>query len=140
MKVIRITKIEDKLAAAKLKKLVKAAIKEGNLTSKDLKDLGKRKARSIAPEWSGLTRSKIKARSNRDKDGTSWIITATNILRDGHIRKIAKFDLTRWMHTSPRAQGHIKSGNRQFLYETTRYLNQIKKNVAKGHFNNIKIK
>ena len=138
--VLKINKIDYKRATAKLRRILDESIKAGNLTSEDLKELGKSKAKSIAPVYSGQTRSKIKARASKGKDGVSWLIYATNILNDNHIRNIENFDLTRWMHTSPRAQGHIKRGNRQFLYETTRYLNKIKKNVAKGHFNNIKIK
>jgi hypothetical protein len=90
-----------------------------NKALNDVGEDGKRYAKSIAPRWSGQTISKIKLLKSK---GFEVQINATNILSDGHARKLSRFDLTRWMHTSSRAAKHIKSGDHKFLDSTAEYL------------------
>lgn len=115
-------------------RIKKAAVKAGNDTVNDLVKLGVHKAKSIAPQFTGRTARLIKGVYTKGQGNQ----TQGRVITPNRIQN-RNFNLPYWMHTSPRAQGHIKSGNRQYMYETTRYLNQIKTRIAKGHGNRINI-
>lgn len=100
-------------------------------------DAGKQFARSKAPYLSGQTFRKIKLLRG---DGMEVKIVATNILHDGHKRKFARFDLTRWMHQSPRARSHIKSGDPKFMYATAAYLRRLAPVTVQKRYNRLLLK
>jgi len=123
-----------KLNAAKAK--IDHASKASVMT---LAKAGMYKAKSIAPHYSGYTAKLIRTRTKKLNDGYESVVLSPNSTRnDGHVRRISRFNLVRWMHTSGKAQKHIKSGNRQYMYETARWLRTQSGRVAKGQFNKIK--
>lgn len=105
-------------------------------TIENLTQLGKARAKSRAPFFSGKTARMIRAIKRKTATGHESIIISPNSVKsDGHTRRHSDFNLPRWMHTSPKARRHIKSGDRRYMYSTAAYLNRIKNKVAKGHFN-----
>jgi len=136
-------------ALAKFNRLKNLIIKEGNASVKQLADLGKWRAKAIAPHWTGRTADFIRVINTQGKGGITAQIKAFNPTKgDAHTwnptgkanRRIANFNLVRWMHTSPRARSWIKSGDEKFMFTTRDYLNKIKKNVATGRFRNINLR
>ncbi len=125
-------------AERKLRRAEKLILKTGNATVLELAQLGKQKARSVVPVFSGRTHDFIRVLKTRGKDGIKARIMAFNPTKsDGHLRRIANFNLVRWMHTSARAARHIKSGDERFMFTTRNYLNRIKKGVATGRYKSI---
>ncbi len=125
----------------------RTAIKKGSeATVEELAELGKIHAKNYAPYLTGYTRdSIITKRSMQTSKGPSARIMIDPGMRlrpnDGIHRSANandKFNLVGWMHKSAN-RGHFKTGNPQFMFAARRYLNKIKKRVAKGKFN-IKIK
>jgi hypothetical protein len=123
--------------------------KYGKLTVDELGSLGVAHARRYAPYFTGKTARSIVKRYKETSDGhkVDIVIEPKRLVNDG-------FDLVKWMHMTggihrkpnpynknPGHVGkHIKSGNPRFMYSTRDYLNKIKKRVAKGKFDRIKIK
>lgn len=133
--------INTKRAERRLRNLEREIRQKSDATVNELGRLGKDKAKSIVPYYSGNTFKSIRRRTTRGSQGAeARIFIEPYILDDGHVRNIANFSLVRWMHTSPRAVGHIKSGDRLFMYTTRNYLNEIKTGVAQGKFKNINIR
>ena len=128
-------------ALRKLGKLQNQIIREGNATAQDMAELGKQKARSIAPYHSGRTHQFIRKRVKRVPNGALARVEAFNPTKsDGHRRNISNFNLVRWMHESPKAIKHIISGDREFMYTTRKFLNGIKGRVATGRYRNINLR
>ena len=132
-------KIDTTKLDAKLERLRKALKKAGTETIIDITEKGKLFAKLKAPHYTGKTADYIIARKNPAL-GQGTIVARNPTANDGHQRNIANFHLVRWMHTSSKAQRHIKSGDRRFMYRTAEYLVQIKKGVASGHFDKVNIK
>ena len=123
-------------------KAYKKIMKTGEVVVRDVAYLGRNYARSIAPKGeTGKTASLIKVFRGQGGDGPKARIVAQNpTADDGHKRNIQNFNLVRWMHTSPRAKAHIKTGDELFMYSTRDLLNEKKKGIAKGRFNNINLR
>lgn len=100
---------------------------------------GKDYAKQISPYQTGRTRSLIRADVYPRKWGAEGIVSATNILKDGHSRNIPNFDLVRWMHESPKALDHIRSGDPLFIYSAREYIRRISLDVAKGKFTKVNV-
>ena len=134
-------------AERKLNKALRLIEEDGNATVKDLAEIGKRFAQLIAPRDTGRVASFIRIINLRGKEGIKSRIQAQNPTRNppasyrrgGGAYPNGKFNLTRWMHTSPRAVAHIKSGDPKFMFTTRDMLNGMKKNVATGRFKNINL-
>ncbi len=113
----------------------------GDESVRTLGELGKWKARSIAPYRSGLVYRNIMLQK---KEGLNALVMAKNPINsypgEPHIRRISNFNLVRWMHTSPKAIRHIHSGDPRFMFTTREYLNKIKGGVARSTFNKLKIR
>lgn len=127
--------------AQKVKRLKLIASKESINT---LTELGKVRAKEIAPYFTGRTAKLIRRLPARQrKDGIQGAIIAPNpTLSDGHVRNIANFNLVKWMHETNgvlRGRKHIRSGEPQFMFKTRDYLNRKKKSVAQAKFNKIKL-
>ena len=139
VKVIGKTKIDFRNFNKKIIKTQKAIQKSGEVTIFDLGNIGKAKAKSIAPFWSGKTAKAIRTINRQGPKPTSSILTPNmypHPMSDGQT-----FNLPRWLHTSPEASRRSKkSGDYQYMYTTARWLRSVKKEVAKGHFNKINIK
>lgn len=127
--------VDKTRAANKLRSLMSDVKSQADKDVNYLGDVGKQHARLEAPYYSGQTLRKIKLLRANNKEEA--IIVATNILNDGHVRKIARFDLTRWMHQSRRASSHIKSGNPKFMYETAEYLRRIAPATVRTRYNRL---
>lgn len=76
--------------------------------------------KAIAPRDSGKTINTI---SMRRKGLVSYRIRVPNIRRGSSTRM--DFRLVGWMHTSPRARRHIKTGKPNFVYRTIRILKRL---------------
>lgn len=123
-------------ASKKVYRLEKRLKEEAALSVKELGELGKFYARSIAPYYSGKTFRNIILQ--RGKEGTQAVIMAKNpTANDGHVRRIANFNLVRWMHQSPRAMRHIQSGDPHFMYRTRDYLRKQVPTRVTARFNKI---
>ena len=115
--------------------------KQGTATVSELGKLGKSYAKSRVPYYSGDTYRAIKRRTLKTKEGPQAVIfISPKQPQDGNMRNWADFDLVYWMHYSSKARNHIKSGDPQFMFNTEAYLNKIRKGIAKGKFDLIKIK
>lgn len=117
--------------------------RQADASTKELAQLGKQYAISIAPMDTGRLVSLIKVLKN-DGDGFYSVravdpIPGAPSSYHGSSR-IANFRLVRWMHTSPNARYHIKSGSRTFMYDTRDYLRRIKKAKVTGRFKNINLR
>lgn len=138
--------IDMSKAQKKLKALERDLEKQGEQTTQHVGLLGKNYARSKAPYWSGATFRSIQFRKRAG--GTEAVIFSDvglqSTANDGHkrsgssnkYRTRGRFDLVKWMHTSPYADSHITSGNPKFMYETYDYLtkkfpNTMKEQVTK---------
>lgn len=146
--------IESRKAFRKVSKTKFAAIRQGKKTVKRLAETGKQVARTIAPHYSGRTANLIIVRKKGLPNGEQARIIAQNPTK-GTVNRASSgqyknFNVVRWMHQTkgyfrspnPFSSGgrHIKSGDPQFMYTTRRFLNKIKKGVARGQFRNIKLK
>jgi len=135
------TKVDTSKAERKFRRLLQQVDREGKATINDLVGLGKNFAKSIVPVCTGRTYQFIISRTGTDAKGPFGRVIARNpTASDGHLRKISNFNLVRWMHTSGKAQNHIKSGDRKFMYTTRDYLNGIKKKTATGRYKRINIR
>lgn len=127
-------KLNDKGLRKKEARIRKELDRAGAQTATDLAIKGKWYAKSIAPKWSGKTSDYIIMRSSpATKSATIIAKNSTANRKDG-------FNLVRWLHESPSAQGHLRKGTAKFMFAMRDYLNDIKGNVAKGEFNKIKIR
>lgn len=113
--------IDVSKASRKLFSLERKMQTAANAGIKEVGELGKFYAHSIAPYYSGATFRNITLRRG-DDESESVIFARNPVAGDGHKRNIKNFNLIRWMHTSPRARGHIRSGEPQFMYKTRDYL------------------
>lgn len=101
----------------------------------ELGSMGVNMAKRMAPEFSGRTRRLIKSYPVRQGDiYTRYIQSPNPTLSDGHRRNIQNFNLVRWMHTSPRAREHIRTGLNDYMVFTLDYLEGKADNVARGIF------
>ncbi len=141
------TTINARKAIRKLQRYEQAIIEKGTATVSDLGLLGKNFAKNIVPYDTGFTYKSIRKKTIRRVEPESKIfnepsIRPNDVVHRGKPRQggIVNFNLVRWMHTSPKARSHIKSGDPQFMYTTREYLNGIKGDVARGRFKTINIK
>jgi hypothetical protein len=121
----------------RLSRLQKKFEEEGSLTVNEVGELGKSYAQSIAPRDTGIMVSMIKW-FRPQGDQPNGVIRALNPINsypgEPKRRNIADFNLVRWAHTSPNANRHFRTGDRQFMYRTTSYLRQRAPNIARGRF------
>ena len=140
-------------ALKKLRDAQRKVVKEGNDSVEELAKLGKLQAQYLVPKNTGDLKSFIKVIRNQSSNELTATITvegfkAERIYGPGNY---PDFDLVRWMartkgvfqSNNPFGKAgtkHIKSGDPQFMLNTTKYLNRIKKGIAKGKFNKINIR
>lgn len=139
----------DYKGALKKFQLTMRKIKEaGDQTVKQITKEGVLKAKASAPFDSGKTARSIRSKYyDRGEDGADSIIIAPNAHkkefkdRNPATTKFGpNFNLTRYMHSAKGiSSGHFQRGRPDFMNITRAYLNKIKKGVAKGKFNKIKI-
>lgn len=122
--------VDAKKAKRKMLLLQAKLREQGKLSVQELGELGKSYARSKAPYWSGKTFRNIILRK---VDGNEVIIQA----RNSTAQRADGFNLPRWMHTSPKARNHIKSGDPQFMYRTSSYLKKVGPQRVQGRFNKV---
>jgi len=115
----------------------------GELSLKTVGEMGKARARLLAPKYSGKTFQGI---SLFGPQGGEFKIVAKNpTASDGWSRGAGsapyrtrgKFNLVKWMHESPSAAAHIKTGDHQFMYTTADYLRGLAPKVVRAEFNKI---
>jgi hypothetical protein len=120
-------------AIARLAKAEKKIIKQGYTSTQDLVTVGKEFARATVPKGkTGWLYNSIKGRTTVNNAGPKGEIYLSPVIlpNDGVHRKkytgqnwkYVRFNLARWMHTSPRAKSHFRSGDAQFMYSTRDYL------------------
>ena len=138
--------VNSKRAEQKLKALREQLSSEGELALTDATQFGKQYAISIAPKYTGVTAKSIKARTNQ-RDLTSRIFTVPNSndgprpRNPGGSGQVFKnFNLIRWMHTSSKAESHIKSGKPRFMYETRDELQKVFGAKVTGRWRNVVMK
>lgn len=136
--------VDAKKAFRKLQRTQRLILLYSKKSVENLALLGKVRAKEIAPYFSGRTAKLIRILPVRQlKDGVRASVIAPNpTLNDGHIRKIANFNLVKWMHETKgilRGRKHIRSGEPQFMYKTRDYLNRIKRKTAQAQFNKLKL-
>lgn len=116
------------------------AIRQARETSEntvdDLLQMGMRYAKARAPYYTGKTAKLIRTRRVSSEDGASGVIISPNPTPEKRFNGEV-FDLVRWMHTSPQAKYHIKSGHRQYMYLTADYLRQKGASVVNNNFKKI---
>jgi len=142
-------------------KLIEQKIKQsGEATIKELCQLGKNHAKSIAPMFSGTLISAISYKTSKGTSGEVYIkaLDARSSYSTGFKNTV---QLAEWMHKTngilpngvsmssngkfyvnpnkPSRGKHIISGSPRFMTRTKDYMNKIKTSVAKGHFDKIKI-
>jgi hypothetical protein len=123
-------------AEQKFQKALRLIQQDGEATVLQLARLGRNFAKDIAPKYTGKTISLIKVKTKKLNNGATAQIQAQNSTAG----RADGFNLVRWMHTSPRAAKHIKTGDEKFMFTTRNYLNSIKKSVATGQFKNINLR
>jgi hypothetical protein len=90
-------------------------------------EYGRDYARTIAPYYTGRTMRLIKAQTG-DSRYEARVVAQNPTANDGKdayrsFKGYSRpFNLVRWMHTSPRARKHIRSGDRKFMYSTATVL------------------
>lgn len=126
------TKLDTSGLDKKMTRITNKLNKAGTETTTDLGERGKWYAKTIAPKYTGKTADFIIARHGKKQ--------STVIARNPTAGRSDGFALVRWMHESPRAQSHIRTGEPTFMFIMRDYLNEIKQNVAKGNFNKINIR
>ena len=135
--------VDTKRLDRKMTKLILGFKDAGAFSLKEIGELGKTKARLLAPKLSGRTFQGITLMKN---DGREVRIVAKNpTASDGHKRgngstryfTRGKFNLVKWMHTSPRAVYHIKTGDHLFMYSTADYLRRVAPQIVESEFNKI---
>lgn len=126
----------------KLARIEKALYDAGLKTLDQLGSIGLNYAKGKAPHDSGKTAKAIRRiNSGTAKSPEITIISPNMYPHESKSPKVkGTFNLPRWMHTSPNAKEHIKTGDRRYMYRTAEYLRRIASKTAKGHFNKIKIK
>jgi hypothetical protein len=102
-------------------------------------DMGKQYARMRAPYWSGRTFQNIVLMRSRSKY-EAVVIARNPTANDGHVRKIGKFNLVRWMHQSPKAKRHIYSGDPKFMYTTADYLRRTAPVTVQKRYDQLLVK
>jgi len=127
-------------ALKKLNRVNKQIIKLGKITADMLVESGKQYARTIVPVYTGKTYRLIKAFKATRSNPQATVVAENPTAHDGHHRRMANFNLVRWMHTSGKAFRHIHSGDPHFMYTTRQYLNNIKIRVAKGNWQKLNVK
>jgi hypothetical protein len=156
MVVVDYTRFKRK--AKRIEQEIKA---KSNATIIELCQLGKNHAKSIAPLFSGALIGAISYKTSNNKtEGEIYIRPNAETSGPGGFKDT--LSLAKWMHRTngrldkgvgknevtgeffqsdniPPRPRHIISGSPRFMYKTTDYLNKIKKGVAKGHFDKIKI-
>jgi len=138
-------KVYTQRAQARLVKFQKQIEKAGQQTVQDLVNIGKEQARVLVPKGkTGWLYKSIRGKVLGGPNPRGQIFLDPKILPvDGVHRysegKYPQFNLSRWMHTSPRAQHHFRSGDSQFMYTTGRILNERKKKIAEGNYNKLTI-
>jgi hypothetical protein len=124
-------------------KLIEAKMKQaGEATIANLCKAGKFYAKSIAPLYSGTLIGSISYKTSQGQTGEVYIKDIPEPHRTSNSIAKTTVALSRWMHKSNGMLGgnkHIISGSPRFMYRTKDYMNTIKKGVAKGHFDKIKI-
>ena len=136
----------------KLKLAEKKIFSQSERTAKEIADLGKYYAKSIAPTNSGYLLRLIKTlKGNKDFEYT--IVSQnpkSNRLWPGS-GKYKDFNLVQWMHQTggvfktdnpfgKAGTKHIKSGDPKYMYTTLRYLKAVADIKARKYFKRIKIR
>lgn len=125
-------------AVRKLNRANKKVVTLSQKTVDSLTEMGKNRAKQIAPYYTGKTAKLIRRLPARQrKEGVSGAIIAPNPTKSR-----SNFNLVKWMHKSNgilRGRKHIKSGEPQFMYKTSYYLEKIKRRVALANFKNSKL-
>ena len=98
----------------------KALLLALNKRLKKLTRQGLKIIRAIAPKDSGRTVRSIGIKRNGFISRTIQVPNP----RRGSSTKM-DFRLVGWMHTSPKARGHIKSGRHDFVYRTIKHLRKL---------------
>jgi hypothetical protein len=136
-------KAKAQRAYARLRKFEKAAERAGKTTVKDLINIGKAKAQQLVPKGpTGWLYKSIQGKELGGPKPVGMIYLTPKIVPVDGVHRWSKgnypnFNLSRWMHTSPRAISHIKSGDPHFMYSTKAYLEGRKMTVAAGNYNRI---
>ena len=110
-----------------------------------LGELGKTYAKSIAPRDTGVIVRNIHFRT---VDGKRVTVFANDpfsvgsngkksIPYPGQRPRKKKFNLVRWMHMSPSAEHHIKTGDEKFMYSTFDYLRRLAPGIVESDFNQV---
>lgn len=126
--------VDASKALKKLNRLRHKFIREGKLSVQDAGELGKQRARLEAPYYSGKTFRLIKLMKGSSENEA--IIMAQNPTPNKTWGG-GKFNLVRWMHESPKADDHIKSGNPRFMDAAYDYLRKVAPNTVRQRFDKI---
>jgi len=137
---------------AKLRRAEAAIFKESVRTSKEVANIGKLYAKSIAPIDSGTLIRLIKTLKGKGK--FEYVVVSQNP-KSGRkwpsSGKYKNFNLVQWMHKTggvfrsdnPFGRAgtkHIKSGDPKYMYTTLRYLKNVAGVTARKNFKKIKIR
>lgn len=135
--VVRIT-IDTRGARRKLKNAERAITKAADRSMYELAYDGKAYAKSIAPHYTGKTKSLIVVRKMKGQTNNRYEVLSKNPTKnDGHTRQIKNFNLVRWMHLTNgilRGRQHIRSGDPQYMFKTRDYLSKKKKQTVLKNF------
>jgi len=138
-------KVYTSAAKARLGKALKKIEKAGFVTTKDLVNIGKDKAKILVPKGNtGWLYKTIQGKVTGTGANVKGRIYLSPVIvpNDGiHRSAQAKdtFSLAFWMHKSPRAKHWFHNGSNTFMYDTKNYLRSKKKGVAMSRFNSIKL-
>jgi len=134
-------KYDIRKAEKKLKEAKQFYTKKGEDSVNILARMGQAYAKSIVPRDTGKTANLIKVFSGTDSEGPYAKIIAQNpTANDGHFRQMKNFNLVRWMHTSPKAASHIRTGDERFMFTMAERMQIESKRVVRQLFNEARFK
>jgi len=133
-------------AIKKLRRIENKIIKQGYASANDLKELGKRAAQTLVPKGkTGWLFRSIKGRTKKEgADSTAQIFLEPTIVPVDGVHRYSKgnypnFNLSRWMHTSPRAKTYVKNGDHKFMYTTRKILEGMGVEKVKASYGSLKL-
>jgi hypothetical protein len=127
---VQSVQVYDAKLKKKLAKLERDMLSGAKNSVDDLLKIGVIYAKVNAPKLTGKTASLIKSSNKPQRDGSVGQIISPNSTPN-KTWSGGKFILPRWLAESPNAPRLVNSGDARYMKSTTRYLNRIKKDIAR---------
>lgn len=135
--------VDYRNAFRKLNETKRLAGESAQATVWKLADLGKYRAKEIAPFWSGETSKMIRAIKKGSVQNPTAMIISPNRGRvsvSSIIKKKYDGSVPKFLHSQDYERLANKSGESYYMDKTAKYLNSIKRDVAKNNFKKINLR